>query len=233
RIVVSLTTIPGRFRGVQDTLQSMLDQDIDVDAVYLHVPMMHGVRFGSASEALPDSVHELAKKFPRLIINRNCSDYGPATKLIPTLELELNPDTLIITVDDDMIFKRTAVRTLVRHHINSPDTVFSNAGQIIDFASDGPASSLGISVRSADLWKDGVYPIDILEAFMGAIYRRDFFDLEEMKRIPKECLYTDDIWVSANLAARGIPRVKLLVNQETRPTFSRNDNVNALRENNA
>lgn len=230
RIVASLTTIPGRFEGVVETLRSMLEQDMPLDAVYLHVPVLHRLRFNTTFVESPESVTSLSKQFSHLIINRNCTDYGPATKLIPTLELERDPSTLIITVDDDMVFKPNAVRRLVRAHLNSPDTAFTNAGQIIDMATDGPVSTLGLSVRSADLWKDGIYPVDILEAFMGAIYRRDFFNVEVMKQISPECIYTDDIWVSANLAIKGIPRVKLLLDKDSRPTFSRNDQVAALRK---
>jgi hypothetical protein len=77
---------------------------------------------------------------------------------------------------------------------------------MIDMDIDG-----SVHVRTAWKWKDGAYPVDILEGFTGAIYRRDFFDVDILADIPHPCVSTDDIWISAHLAHRGFPRVKLAI----------------------
>jgi hypothetical protein len=237
RVVVSLTTTPSRLGGVQATIESLLQQDITPGAVYLHVPSIHRVRRWDASSAdavIPAALLDLQRRHPHFIININCTDFGPATKLIPTLELESDPMTIIITVDDDMVFKPGTVSALLRAHLRSPDMAFAYAGQMIDFASVGPVGPAGISVRSVDRneYKVAPFPVDILEAFMGAVYRRDFFDVDKLKRIPDVCVMTDDIWISSNLALKGIPRVKLIQSIDERPLFSVNDKVSPLRADN-
>jgi hypothetical protein len=77
------------------------------------------------------------------------------------------------------------------------------------------------------------YPVDILEAFRANIYKRSFFDsLDELRNIPPECVMTDDIWISAYLSRRGIPRVKLIQGWGDTAEFSENDKIAPLRSNN-
>eukprot|EP01041_Mallomonas_annulata_P005635 gene5635-11372_t len=221
RIVVSLTTVPIRLPLVELTIKSILSQSLVPDAIYLNIPKKSS-RFRGEEYNISFELLSLP-----IIINR-CEDYGPATKLIPTLEIETNPDTLIITVDDDMIFKSTLIRRLLQRHLTYPYAVYVNAGQMIDINDAfGP-----VVVRSAASWKDLDFPIDILEAFLGVIYRRDFFSLDILRHIPDVCRSTDDIWFSAHLARRGIPRVKVIQKPGEFATFSKNDNIRPLREGN-
>ena len=38
---------------------------------------------------------------------------GPATKLIPTLEVETDPDTIIVVIDDDTVYPRHLLESIV------------------------------------------------------------------------------------------------------------------------
>jgi hypothetical protein len=81
--------------------------------------------------------------------------------------------------------------------------------------------------------QDSNYAVDILEAFRCALYRRDFFsNLPELISIPETCVFTDDIWISAYLSRRGIPRIKLAQGWGDVAEFSPNDNITPLREQN-
>lgn len=220
RVVITLTTMPPRLPYLNETLLSLLDQHIQADAIYLNVPNRY-LNYDKPID-IPSALSHLP-----VIINR-CEDYGPATKLIPTLELERDPNTIIIAVDDDMIYKPTLLLLLLKRHFNNPTMVYANAGQLIDVdGAFGPAV-----VRTAYKWNDNDYPVDIIEAFRGVVYRRDFFNLDELLPIPKECRYTDDIWFSAHLAAQNIPRVKLYEGWGDQATFSSNDAVSPLRAHN-
>ena len=221
RIVVSLTTVPHRIALIEHTLRSVLDQTVTADVVYLHLPW-RSRRFPNSTYEIPRTVLDLP-----IVVNR-CEDYGPATKLIPTLDLERHPDTLIITVDDDMVFKRTLIERLLERHFASPGYAYANAGQVIDVNDEfGP-----VVVRSAATWTEADYPVDILEAFLGALYVRSFFDVEELRASPEACWSTDDIWISAHLARRGVPRVKVIQHKGEFATFSKNDGVQPLRDSN-
>jgi hypothetical protein len=39
-------------------------------------------------------------------------DYGPLTKIVPTLYKETDPETIVITVDDDKIYKPQTIRSV-------------------------------------------------------------------------------------------------------------------------
>ena len=224
RLVACLTSLPHRLPGIGRTIQSLLDQHVPADAIYLNLPRSY-VRF---KESLLTVVPESLRRLP-ITINMVDVDYGPATKLIPTLIKETDPSTVIITVDDDMIFKPTLFGLLLRRHMNNPRMAYGNAGQMIDTDGKfGPAV-----VRTAWQWKDNDYPVDILEAFRGAIYSRSFFqDLSEVVNISTECFFTDDIWISAFLARRRIPRIKVVEGWGDTAEFAENDNITPLRNDN-
>merc|ERR1712054_21652 len=102
----------------------------------------------------------------------------------------------------------------------------------------------GYLVLSADTKEYNAAPhaVDILEAFLGAVYRRAFFD-DAIFQIDPACRTTDDIWISQHLAERGVARVKLpaqvLLTSSPDPNASppthvlgKNDAIGALRANN-
>eukprot|EP00797_Seminavis_robusta_P012008 Sro191_g082250.2 (479) ;mRNA; r:49976-51412 len=205
RVVVSLTTTPPRIKGILPVLLSLKRQSRVPDEIYFNVPQ-YSKRFNQ-EYVVPKALQKLSW----LTLNMDCEDYGPATKLIPTLEKETDPDTLIINVDDEYIYPPDLVESLLHQHLKAPYIAFANAGQMID---TDHFSSTGVRVRSAcrydtSQWKKQLAAVDILEAFQGAIYRRDFFSLESIKNIPSNCLTTDDIWISAELAKKGITRVRI------------------------
>jgi hypothetical protein len=228
RLVASLTSLPDRLPHIEQTLQSILNQHVPADTVYLNIPK-HYVRFGGTENAL-DITHipDNLRKLP-VIINLVERDWGPGTKLLPTLQLEPDPSTVIITLDDDMVFKPTLFGLLLRRHLNNPYMAYGNAGQLVDVDGGfGPAV-----VRTAWQWKDNDYPVDIIEAFRGAIYRRSFFDnMPELMAISPECFFTDDIWISAYLSRRHIPRIKLVEGWGDTAEFAENDKVTPLRNEN-
>jgi len=321
RVVVSLTTTPGRINLLKPTLNSLAAQTLKPDRVILNVPLF-STRFNKTYE-VPSW---LLQRAPFVHVNRCEHDYGPATKLIPTLTLEPHGSTLIITVDDEYAYPPVLVESLVRAHLSSPHSAFGFAGQMVDLSPDSqwrpprrieheeyvetfggielpqilkqngefvkvkifpppnslpvdpkyakhaaPATDQGarvkvrggnaglaiashfgagiydlvkvrLRVRSADTaeYHTGPVAVDILEAFLGAIYRRSHFDLASLLGVNasdplrgrhKACATTDDIVFSAHLASRGIPRVKLPMLFE-RPRETAADAVSPLRHDN-
>jgi hypothetical protein len=225
RLIVSVTTTQKRLFALHETIITILQQTILPTLIYLNIPI-NIVNNSSNKEALS----HLKSLSSKVFLNPS-KDEGPATKLLPTLRIEKNPATLLITIDDDMLYKPLMIEILLRHFLNYPYAAFGFAGQMID--NDGV-------VRSADEWSDKASSVDILEAFLGAIYRRDFFDDYEVYKInnnnnnnnnyKKECFSCDDIWFSAQLANASITRIKLAeLSPHNRPSFSKNDVISPLR----
>ncbi|KAL1530856.1 hypothetical protein AB1Y20_001750 [Prymnesium parvum] len=109
RIVVSLTTTRFRLSHLLPTLLSLLHQTLPPDAVVLNL--------GYDVTQLPSWLnHSLNGQ----IVVRWVKDEGPITKLLPTLRAESDPNTLIITADDDMIYQRRHIELLCALVILSP-----------------------------------------------------------------------------------------------------------------
>jgi hypothetical protein len=136
RVVITLTTLPHRLPHLFPVLQSLLNQHVKPDQVYLNLPTSYR-RFNSTSSS-PTTPLAIPHDIQRLVLNDILRiqlvpvDYGPATKLIPTLEVETDPSTIIITVDDDMIYKPTQVQLLLRAYFHFPHAAYGYAGQLID-----------------------------------------------------------------------------------------------------
>jgi len=110
RVVVSLTTIPTREESVIKTIQSLQSGTFTPDVIYVNLPEWYP-RFKKG----PDPNLELKLKTLGVIVNK-CKDYGVLTKLLPTLEVETDPETLIVIVDDDMNYQPRFLEGLVKGH---------------------------------------------------------------------------------------------------------------------
>ena len=93
---VSLTTIPSRLKNLELTIKSILEQTVKPDKIFLNIPYKYK-RFPGyiVDEKYLDSI----KKLENIEITR-CEDFGPATKLMGSLNKIKNYDCVII-VDDD------------------------------------------------------------------------------------------------------------------------------------
>jgi hypothetical protein len=135
-------------------------------------------------------------------------DWGPASKLMGALLLETHPDTIIITLDDDVVYHKDTVKWLATHmqhgialsfgcefwnDYTERETAAIIAYRILDFVIPNPRVCPG--------W---------LYGFLGAAYSISSFGPDIwtfMHSLPAGCFYNDDIWLSAYVAMRGVRRV--------------------------
>lgn len=175
RRIVCLSSIPPRFVGLEPVLDSLCRQG--ADTVVLCLPRAYRRFPGPVlPPALPDGVTLL----------RCACDLGPATKLLPALEAF--PDARITCCDDDMLY--------------APGWLDALTGKA---ARDGQATT-GAGWSVARLKRQGAKPplVDIAQGFSGlsvsaAMFDRTVFD------IPAEAWPVDDVWLSGQLAWRGVP----------------------------
>ncbi|RKO99166.1 hypothetical protein CXG81DRAFT_20725, partial [Caulochytrium protostelioides] len=101
RVVVSVSTFAGRVQDANATIASLLDQDYILDAIYLHVPP--AIERLNISGTLTESDSAVLKFWDGRVSVRRPVDLGPTTKLIGALYAERDPDTIVITVDGDVV----------------------------------------------------------------------------------------------------------------------------------
>ena len=198
RVVISLTTTPSRITRLAPTLRSLLTQDYPLTAICLAIPR-HSVR-----ENRTYTVPAQLSRHPTISVVDSERDWGPATKLLPTLRAEREgPETVIIAVDDDNVYPREMVSTFVRWSSTLPDAALCFRGW---------------RVPSSGRWRDGraVFgtrvneptPMDVITGCGGILVKPRFFDAAvfDYGAAPRSAFFVDDIWISGHLARRRIPR---------------------------
>lgn len=190
RIVASLTTIPSRIWHIELVLNSLLSQTRPFDAIYLNIP--HRTR-KNEEYSIPSFIS------PKITINR-CDDFGPITKLIPTLEKEENPNTFIITFDDDRILSKNTLQTIIHYIGQFSDCVLSFSGwRIGSFPFYLEWHDNRLSSEEVD-WVQGCHSIT---------YPRKFLNKEELLSFMPEMIRHDDHRISAYLAMKKIPKIAI------------------------
>ena len=111
KIIISLTTIPSRIKYLEPVIESLLDQNIIPDMIYLNIPKKYK-RFNEEI-VIPDFIY----KYQKLNIFQVDKDYGPATKFIGSLQNpEIKNNDLIVVTDDDIIKKSCWLEKLIDCH---------------------------------------------------------------------------------------------------------------------
>lgn len=134
-------------------------------------------------------------------------DWGPATKLIGALLLETHGDTVIITIDDDVVYHKDTVKYLTTHIQDNMALAFGcetwSVGHI-EFIPFGGMSNV------FDYTMTPRYCAGWLYGWTGAAYHVSSFGDDIwtfLSSLPLGCLYNDDIWLSGYLANRGVRKV--------------------------
>jgi hypothetical protein len=113
RVVIGLTTIPSRVGFLGPVVAALADQTRVPDAIYVSVSKTFkreniDYPVGEIASILRKNTGTLGKV---LMLDR---DYGPLTKLVGMWMHERDPDTLIITADDDQLYCARFVETMVK-----------------------------------------------------------------------------------------------------------------------
>jgi len=140
-------------------------------------------------------------------------DYGPATKLIPTLFVETNPSSVIITIDDDIIYPPEFVSEFVEATRRYPNAALGLKGYRLPPKEEGKNLS-HFNFDYYDSLNDTLSDVhvDVLGGFTGVAYRSGFFDysrLTDYGNYPSGSFYVDDDWISGCLDDSGVKRIVL------------------------
>ena len=236
KTIISLTSIPSRFKYINMTLDSLLAQDTKVDKIILYVPRYYQ-RFNKKLDKLPSVPEGIIAKF-------SDADYGPATKILPAIKDFSDEDVRIIFCDDDRIYPKNLVSTLISASKKRPNNVIALEGRDIKDLSkynwQGKENPRATVVQknymyrvkralSLGIWKPrknmGSGYADTFAGFGGVLVYPKFFN-NNFFHIPKECWMNDDIWISGQFE---INKVKIWVTKVKEISgASRNQGRNAL-----
>ena len=111
KVVVSFTTTPDKIERITPMLSSLLDQTARVDQISLNNPE----KYKNKEYTVPEYLKNICN------IYKAGKDYGIGTKYVPTLLREQENGTKIILVNDDIIYGKDFIETLVRESDANPD----------------------------------------------------------------------------------------------------------------
>ncbi len=199
KITVSLTTIPSRADTVWLSIESIFRQSLPPDRIvlYLSKEQFQGI-------ALPAKL--LAQKERGLVIRYTEDDLRSHKKYF--YAMKEYPDDLIITVDDDIFYRKNMIALLVNSFKRYPNAVSCMRAHKILFD--------GEKIKPYRQWgyesPGGRTPSGLLLATTGAgtLYPphcmpAETFECETFRRL---CFSADDIWMKIMELRAGIPVVK-------------------------
>lgn len=210
RVVASLTTMPDRYFKVVETLKSLKEQTYKLDAIYLSLP--------DKSRRLQIPYPPVPEEISNLCTIVKCDDFGPITKIVGGILSEDDPNTVIITFDDDLIYPNNLVEKLMSHHKKYPNSAIGSSGMLLKY--DCPMCAINPNedyffyrVAKFNIPEEG-RRVDSIYGYPGALYVRKFFPakkyLEEKflnyALINHNTLMNDDIMISGYLSLHNIER---------------------------
>lgn len=205
RIVGSMTTLPDRLSFIKTPIKYILRQSVPLDILYLHIPLktMKNKEYNIPSDFLDD----ISGFHTKVIINRCDIDYGPITKLAPILEIEKNPDTYIVTFDDDIIVHKDVIKCL-KNRIR----LYERA--CVGFSGICRGTFPFYFQYVIDNNKD--HPVDWIQGVHVVMYKRDFFtNIEDLITFGDDTplkdilVFNDDHRISSYLSSRNIMRISI------------------------
>lgn len=211
RVVGSITTIPGRTAKLLRTLRSLHSQDYPLDAIYLGIP--------KESRRLKQPYPDFSDEIKQLCTIVPCDyDYGPCTKIVGGLIAEDDPDTIIITFDDDVIYSPTLISQILLYHHKYPNAAIGSSGILLKFGFPFYSTISNCNgnwnrMTGPKLPKEG-RSVDALCGFSAVLYIRKFFPPrselhDKFLKYPlmdDDVYFNDDIMISAFLSLSKIDR---------------------------
>jgi hypothetical protein len=220
RVVVSMASFGERMGNLPRVISSLQNQTWKVDRIIINVPLV--TRFGSMNRTdIQNMVDFLGGFLGKFTAESNTTfnhgiyclnfldhDFGPASKVLGALRLETDPDTTIVTVDDDCEYHPQTVESLVLHaprhgalgaqceELPRPVRVSAT----FFFGGAGQAPLFGGATIECFGW---------LMGYAGVAFRAGHFGPDVFKFLdaaPPGCFLHDDVWLSGYLRRRGVPR---------------------------
>lgn len=113
KVIISFTTTLSRISKIRPMINSILDQTVKVDGIYLNIPEKN-------------EKYKIPKDFNNILnIFVTKKDYGEKNNFIPTMLREDNSDTIIILLVDDYIYGKDFIQSIIEENKNNDNPIVS------------------------------------------------------------------------------------------------------------
>jgi hypothetical protein len=204
-VVLTLTTTPNRLTekregwGVRPVIERLLNLSYQNYTIHFNVPYFYH-KTGQEYE-LPEWLLELSQQNERLKIFR-CNDFGSITKICPTIQRVEDGNTILITLDDDILYTDGFIEYHIEKLRQYPNTVLGFAGI---GARDGSCHLCTTVQKDTE--------VRVIEGYKTVSYLRKYFKPDFFSEFVGKS-WSDDIVLSAYLGKHKIKRVVLNYNKD-------------------
>ena len=145
KFCVSLTTLPSRISNIEETLISIKNQTIQPKNIFLNLPLKFR-RFKDYS--FKDEDIEKLEKYDLKI--KRCDDYGPATKLMGSLNEIKDDYQCVILLDDDHIYHKKTLEIFINNFKINPINYSFYSNKVFDIKIGQCADGFLINCKNLD-----------------------------------------------------------------------------------
>lgn len=198
-VIITLTTVPDRIKsGLEKNLNTLLNQTYTNYEVHLNIPLYYQEKLVQ----IPKWLKELEETSVLKIFR--CYDYGPVTKILPTLERGGDKNDILITVDDDLYYYDTMVEEHIKARELYPDYALGFAGLGSIDGTKHFVTTVEKNIR-----------VKVLEGYKTVSYLRKFFDVDEFSENFALKHWRDDHTISAYMGYKNIEKWVLAYSGDT------------------
>lgn len=182
-VIVSLTTHGRRLYEVYLAIESIMQGSVKPNRIILWLST------DIQSETLPQP---LFNQIRRGLEVKYTKDIGPYTKLIPVLK-EF-PDSVIVTIDDDILYPFDTLEMLISAHMKHPQSICANRVMDITLDNQGQPTSLPTWKELED--RDRISKLNFFEGVGAVLYPLHCFTsvIFEESVFNEICPTADDVW---------------------------------------
>jgi hypothetical protein len=191
RILASMTTIPSRIDRIRPALESVIGQTVAIENIEVNVPYVCART--NQSYVMPTWL----ERMDRVKVFRT-DDYGPITKVAPTLLRHKDEQhTYIWSVDDDIAYPSNQLEMLQRCHHPEEVRILCRYGG--NFNSDDSITFMfgNLEVQMFEGFGTVLYP--------PACIGEDFSEYLRITSDDPDCRLSDDVVLSFYFVTRRIP----------------------------
>jgi len=183
KVIISLTSIPPRFDKLERVLTALLVQTCH--EIWLNIPRNY-TRFPDWDGKIPTRLIGLD---PKIKVNLDCEDMGPATKFMGPVK-HLDPADIIVYLDDDTEYDPKLVTNLLKWHGYDPNSAWGLSGFNFE------------SYFKGHFPRQHGVPVDVIEGYGSVIVKAGWV----AGYVPDDGRMADDVIISNLLEKQGIKR---------------------------
>lgn len=204
QLIVSLTSYGKRLYDVYLSIESIMQQSLKPNKIILWLAD------NLKNVQLPITLQNQVKRGLEI---KYCKDLLSYKKLIPSLKMF--PEDVIITIDDDIIYRFDLIENLVNAYNNNPENIYCTRMHRMRLSGTGklkPYSDWEWEVQDNE-----ISVLNFPTGGAGTLYPPYCFNSEVLNDgvFMKICRKADDVWFKAMALFNGVQAQKVVTNADT------------------